>query len=513
MASYHFSVQKPISRAKGQSLLAKAAYNGRTQYRDERTGELTKDYSYKKDEHVKSFVAFDPKTNAPAWVKDDRQRLLNAAVAAETRKDAREGQQIIIGLIHELGPEKSQWMLNDFIREQFTRGTRRVVIVDIHRAPDHGDERNAHAHVILLPREILPDGSFGERLPELTPQGITHLREKWAEKGAKELRKAGYELEADRFAVAHLKLEKQREAALARDDHEWAKHLDREAQEHRGPAADAMERKGQDTERGDPAREIEELPALEAQLSEVNLEIWGIEHEAKREIEWQDALAQAAIDNEKTNREFVEPKSAELEADHATVAQQIEWEDKLAQAAIEKEHSAGPEKTSDASVLAGELAAKALDGASAVLEFSIECVEMLADFLTGGTPPPTREQILGEILADIEELKRRGERSVSRQDDLIGKMLEAGERLTELGMNGFEMLTDFFGGGTAVTPERIQAAIQQRKELRRLAAAEQRLEQWAASRARYDQIDRQRDQQQEMEDEQHRHQGQFELER
>lgn len=320
MASYHCSIQKPISRAKGESVVHRAAYNARTQYRDERTGELTKDYGYKKD-LLKSFVAFDPKTGAPDWIKNDPQRMLTAAVAAERRKDAREGQQIIVGLVHELGPEKSQWMLNDFIREQLTRGTGRVVYVNIHAAPDHGDDRNIHAHLLLLPREAGPEG-FGDRLPALKPEDYDRLREKWAEKGAKELRKAGYEPEAERFAVGHLDIEKQRAAALKRGDHEWAKQLDREAQKHRGPAADAMERKGAETGRGNIYRDMDDraaLPGLKAELAELEKQI-GIEHEAQREIQWQDAIAHAAIEKEKIERRFVEPTPAPAEPARGTLA-------------------------------------------------------------------------------------------------------------------------------------------------------------------------------------------------
>jgi ABC-type oligopeptide transport system ATPase subunit len=291
-------------------------------YRDERTGQLTKDYSYKKD-LLKSFVAFDPKTKAPDWVKDDPQRMLNAAVAAETRKDSREGQQIIVGVIHELGPEKSQWMLNDFIREQLTRGTGRVVFVNIHGAPDHGDHRNSHAHLLLMPREIGPDG-FGKRLPALTPADYDHIREKWAEKGAKELRKAGYDLEADRFAVGHLELPEQREAAIKRGDHEWAEHLNRKAQKHRGPAADAMERKGRQTERGDIYRDIEDtaqLPALKTELHEIQKEIRLIEYAGQEDApvwdrdaannEWLNAVVDAAVEKEKAERRFVDPPRPE----------------------------------------------------------------------------------------------------------------------------------------------------------------------------------------------------------
>jgi hypothetical protein len=88
-----------------------------------------------------------------------------------------------------------------------------------------------------------------------------HLRKKWAQKAAKELRKAGFELEADRFAVGHREIHDQREAALERGDMEWAEHLNREPTTHRGPVIDAMERRGAETHRGREIREAEAAPS------------------------------------------------------------------------------------------------------------------------------------------------------------------------------------------------------------------------------------------------------------
>lgn len=47
-------------------------------------------------------------------------------------------------------------------------------------------------------RSIGPDG-FGTKLPEVDKTQIAQWREKWAERGAKELRKAGFDKEADRW--------------------------------------------------------------------------------------------------------------------------------------------------------------------------------------------------------------------------------------------------------------------------------------------------------------------------
>ena len=135
----------------------------------------------------------------------DRAALWNAASAAEKRKDAREAQEIIVNLPHELSDQQRRFMLTDFVREHITRGTGRIADVNIHAAPKHGDDRNIHAHILMTVREIGPDG-FGKKLPDVTPQQIRHWKEKWAERGAKELRKAGFEIEADRWAVGYMDL-------------------------------------------------------------------------------------------------------------------------------------------------------------------------------------------------------------------------------------------------------------------------------------------------------------------
>ena len=181
-----------------------------------RPGQL-KNYSRSKDEVVFSGIFVDPKRNAPAWVLD-REKLWNAASAAEKRKDAREAQEIILNLPHELTDEQRRFMLTDFVREPITRGTGRIADVNMHAAHKHGDDRNIHAHVLMTVREIGPEGFDGKRLEADTKQ-VLHWKQKWAERGAKELRKAGFEIEADRWAVGYMDLPKQREEALKRGEY------------------------------------------------------------------------------------------------------------------------------------------------------------------------------------------------------------------------------------------------------------------------------------------------------
>lgn len=306
MSQYRFSVRNPISRGKGHSAVAKAAYNAREAIRDERTGQMH-DYSRKKDEVLFSGIFMDPKRNAPEWAQD-RAALWNAASAAEKRKDARQAQEIILNLPYELTDQQRRYMLTDFVREQITRGTGRVADVVIHAAPKHGDERNIHAHILMSVRAIGPEG-FAEKLPEVTPEQIMHWKEKWAERGAKELRKAGLEIEADRWAVGHLDLRRQRQAAVERGDLAYAETLDREPTKHLGPQVAAMQRKGVETDRGNIYRDTVEsnktVAELKAELAAVEKQITA-EQVREKPTEWErrEALLASLVARAKARQDF-----------------------------------------------------------------------------------------------------------------------------------------------------------------------------------------------------------------
>src|ERR1700730_11420472 len=80
---YHLSVGI-VSRGKGDSVIAKAAYNSREKLLEERTGQ-TKDYSRSNDRPLWSGI-FAEKI-APAWTQD-RAKLWNTADQLEKRKDS-----------------------------------------------------------------------------------------------------------------------------------------------------------------------------------------------------------------------------------------------------------------------------------------------------------------------------------------------------------------------------------------------------------------------------------------
>jgi hypothetical protein len=261
MAIFHLTA-KVVSRGRGQSAVAKAAYNSREKIEQELTGK-TNDYSRKGGLEFSGIFA--PK-DAPEWARD-RARLWNEVEKFEKRKDAQLAREIEIALPHELNAEQRRQLVTDFVREQFQRKGM-VADVNIHAPDRQGDERNYHAHILLTMREIGPDG-FGPKVREWN--GREQL-EKWRE---------GWERTANRYLERH-----GFEPTLDRRTLE-AQGIDREPTKHRGVHAEGMERRGFDTERGNIHHDIvarnDNVAQLKKQLRVVTQEL---EEERERGGRW-----------------------------------------------------------------------------------------------------------------------------------------------------------------------------------------------------------------------------------
>jgi hypothetical protein len=276
MAIYHLHA-KPVSRGKGLSVVAKAAYNARETLLDERTDQ-TKDY---RDRGEILFSGIFAPKDAPDWVQD-RERLWNAVEAREKRPDSQLAIDIDLALPHELTDQQRQWLVTDFVREQFQR---KGVIADVNiHPPPHepgreGDKPNHHAHILLALREIGPDG-FGERIlntqdRELEAHRVENWREAWERTVNRHLERHGFEERIDRRT-----LEEQ--------------GIDREPTTHRGPTVDAMERRGIETNRGAEIRETQTGPLLAAGTAYRK----EITDEANREL--REAVIEARDNNQET---------------------------------------------------------------------------------------------------------------------------------------------------------------------------------------------------------------------
>lgn len=276
MASYHCSI-KPVSRGKGRSGIAAAAYRAGVCLSDERTGEV---HNYTRREGVESAELV-----LPDGVNLDREQLWNAVENAEKRKDARVAREFELALPVELTPEQRRELATDFAKSLVDKyGV--AADVAVHEPSQKGDQRNHHAHILITTRQIAAQG-LGEKTDleredkALRAQGkssgreqIAALRADWATRCNAALERAGHRERVDHRSLAD-------------------QGVDREPTIHLGPAAAARERAGRETERGEINRERRRpapapVPTPEASARKADEEQEG---EAERERSRREAQA------------------------------------------------------------------------------------------------------------------------------------------------------------------------------------------------------------------------------
>lgn len=269
---YHFGA-KPISRGAGQSAVHTAAYNSRSQLTNEREAKTTKDYS---DRGGLLFEGIFAPKGAPDWAHD-REQLWNHAEAAENRKDAQTARNLSVALPAELTDEQREWLVKDFARSLSRQGM--VADVAIHAPDEKGDERNYHAHILVTTRRLDGDDFAATKAREWNSrETLNEWRGEFAEMAGRALDRAGFKEEGDRWRHGHETLGKQKEAAEARGDLDYAGECSREATRHKGPTVTAMERRGVEIERPDVAEAKEarqlkdEIKGLEAELKAAEAE-------------------------------------------------------------------------------------------------------------------------------------------------------------------------------------------------------------------------------------------------
>ena len=277
VAIYHLSV-KSVSRATGRSAPAAAAYRTGERIVNERDG-MTHDYSHRTGVEQSFIVA----PTGAEWAYD-RSALWNAAEAAEKRKDAKVAREYEVALPAELSAKGRADLARAFAAEIVERyGV--AADVAIHAPGKDGDSRNHHAHILTTTRTVSADG-LGVKTRQLDQSTtasveVEQLRDVWGGLTNRALEREGVGERVD-----HRSLAARREAALdvvqdqARPESErqaaerQAQDLDREPTVHLGPAAVAIERRGEGSERGDQMRAVqgrnEERAGLWQQVRE-----WG----------------------------------------------------------------------------------------------------------------------------------------------------------------------------------------------------------------------------------------------
>lgn len=186
MANYHMGI-KIVSRGKGQSVVAAAAYRAAAKLHDERIG---KNFDYTRKRGVAHSEILTP-PNAPTWMQD-RTTLWNAVERVESRNDAQLAREVEIALPVELTHDQQIELVRDFAQRAFvSKGM--VADVALHR----NNLENPHAHILLTLRQLTPDGWGAKCRDWNEKQQLEHWRAQWAEVTNEHLARAGLEGRVD----------------------------------------------------------------------------------------------------------------------------------------------------------------------------------------------------------------------------------------------------------------------------------------------------------------------------
>jgi len=212
LAIYHCSM-KPISRAKGRSAVASAAYRAAVRLTNERDG-LVHDFTRKEGvEHCEIVL---PQGVSADWALD-RSALWNAAELSEKRKDARVAREFEIALPHELSAEGRLEAARAFAQDLADRYGAAVDFA-IHTPHEASDVRNHHAHVMMTTRQVtengLGDKTYLERENKwllsnglaTTDMQLRDIRQSWESIANRQLQKEGLDIQIDHRSHAELGL-------------------------------------------------------------------------------------------------------------------------------------------------------------------------------------------------------------------------------------------------------------------------------------------------------------------
>lgn len=278
---YHLSV-KPISRSAGRSATGAAAYRSGERIHDERT-EIDHDYTRKRGVEHEEIIT---PPGSPDWATD-REKLWNAAEAAENRKDSRVAREYEVAIPKELSKEQGIELVRTFAKEI---SERYGVTVDLavhkdHRTDWQGQEKgfeSYHAHLMSTTRVMDKDGLGEKASIELSDtkrhslglckgsEEIDKVREMWEKTANYYLEREGHEHRIDRRTLKE-------------------QGIEREPTKHLGPQATYLERQGTHTEIGDANRRIELAYergiADRAELSRTNPQIIELDTDLKKALE------------------------------------------------------------------------------------------------------------------------------------------------------------------------------------------------------------------------------------
>jgi ATP-dependent exoDNAse (exonuclease V) alpha subunit len=186
MANYHLTA-KIVSRSRGQSVVAAAAYRAGAELNDERLGQVW-DYTRKRGVAHSELLA---PPQAPSWMQD-RETLWNTVERVERRKDSQLAREVEIALPVELTQDQQVELLRDFIKRTFVA---KGMVADFALHVDNPE--NPHAHVLLTMRQLSPEGFGPKRRDWNADEQLQHWRAQWAEVTNEHLARAGLDIRID----------------------------------------------------------------------------------------------------------------------------------------------------------------------------------------------------------------------------------------------------------------------------------------------------------------------------
>ncbi len=265
-----------VSRSKGHSVLAKAAYNARDKLKDEYYGK-THDYS-KKDDLVFSKI-FLPEHIPKEF--SNREYLWNSVEKIEKSKNSQLARNLLFTLPRELNEEDRIKLISEFIKENFTsKGM--IADCNIHNPMASDNEEQPHAHILLTLREIDEKGNWKakSRKEYILDENGEKIKLKSGNYKSRKVNLNDWN-EPDKAKEWRENFSKKANEYLARNniqkriDPRTFEEQGREElpQVHLGTSSYQMEKKGIQTERGNQNRKIIafnlEFKKLKAELSKL----------------------------------------------------------------------------------------------------------------------------------------------------------------------------------------------------------------------------------------------------
>ena len=176
---YHFAA-KIISRAKGQSICAAAAYRSGEKIENDYDGII---HDYRQKENVEMSIVLLP-DNAPEAFAD-RQKLWNAVEQNEKKANAQLGRELEFSLPRELSGEERERIALEFVQEYLVKNGM-IADVSFHNPPKMNSQKqpvdtegnvvrdpelfvynNPHIHVLLPLRPIDENGKWESKRQKL----------------------------------------------------------------------------------------------------------------------------------------------------------------------------------------------------------------------------------------------------------------------------------------------------------------------------------------------------------